>query len=318
MSYRITNTADQTEERRFVRVGPGADYDSLGNYMPGEGEFAPIRVPTGTLPVTAVELSSRVRWGARSGSPIGGETFIAIEERSREDDRWKLYLLQPDVLQNEETSLFGRINLRQDLFFNEGRGPVSVRLRAGHRRERDFRVSNYSTTRRADEQEVRLRSAPLPGLTTEGRLRRATSIASAEGGAVAGNEELTSWELDLESSYQLTRATGLELTTTAARHYEAVTSRRLRQFEVAPGASYAVTGRLRIEGGTLWRASSGLESGALPVSGFGVVRRGGFEWRLAFDYRVNRLIQGVIRYDGNDLHGRPIEHRGSAEFRAFF
>ena len=49
-----------------------------------------------------------------------------------------------------------------------------------------------------------------------------------------------------------------------------------------------------------------------------MIRRSGLEWRLSLDYRVSRTIQGTLRYNGSDLRGRPIEHRGSAEFRAFF
>jgi hypothetical protein len=216
-------------------------------------------------------------------------------------------------------SLFGHIQLRQDLTWNEGGDPVSVRLRVDHRKERDFRVVNHSVTRRDDRQELRVRGAPRPGLTLESTAGHARRISSVEGSAGgAGDEDIASWDLRGDARHQVTRALELELTGAGSTHHDRVSGRRLRSAELGPGAGYAVSGRARIEAGIIARVSSGFEGGALPVSGFGVIRRGGLEWRLSLDYRVSRTIQGTLRYNGSNLAGRPVEHRGNAEFRAYF
>jgi hypothetical protein len=112
--YQISNTEAQRLGKELVKVGEGeGDYNSDGDFV-GEGNgdytYESFLYEHGES-VSEVELSGRARFNLRSirGPFAAGfvELFGLVEERSTIDDKISLYLLKPDVLQRDDTTVDG-------------------------------------------------------------------------------------------------------------------------------------------------------------------------------------------------------------------
>ena len=68
-------------------------------------------------------------------SPVSTETFFRIDERSTEKDVKKIYLLNLGSFQQDSTTIFGRIEFRQDVHLWENNRDFSLRYRYRNRNE---------------------------------------------------------------------------------------------------------------------------------------------------------------------------------------
>ncbi|MFH1277432.1 MAG: hypothetical protein ABIK65_03525 [Candidatus Eisenbacteria bacterium] len=323
-SYEVTTEERRPRRRLLLRAPAGekADYDSLGNYFPGEGTFNQEIVDGDPEPVVEIEVGAtiRVEPGRRKGaSPsrlwkgIRTETFARVEERSRTDDPASLLLLDPDAFQRNGTTIRGNTVLRQEVRWSDPLSEGSVNLR--YQRE-DREENEFALIHRDDLVHTFLVRGKAPlGERWSGELewnRRLEREDSNDSRAVdlAGDDWKASlvylpgprWRLIFPGAYQIEK--------------ETVRREKVASWRVEPEASVNLAARSRLDGRVsfvqflkedLDRAGSFLRN-----------RREGLRWRLQFAYEWNRVLSSSLAYSGENLKGEETKQQFRAEMRAFF
>jgi hypothetical protein len=120
VGYRISNDNSRVLSRQIVFVGLGeGNYDIEGNPVgPGRGDYNLVYTPSdSTVTSTEVEFDTQVDWrpGFSWFGGFGNLLVLTVREQSRTDDVGRLLLLDPDVLRQEDTTVFGEGRLRNEL-----------------------------------------------------------------------------------------------------------------------------------------------------------------------------------------------------------
>lgn len=124
-NYKINNLEFYPKVRELQYIGEGVgDYDSLGVYQ-NDGDYDFLYVNSGQP-----ELSTELNFGINSyirlsrftdsffWKNLSAEFRNIRTEDSKTTDKLKLYFLNPSVLMDSETTLYGRNNTQTSLFFN--------------------------------------------------------------------------------------------------------------------------------------------------------------------------------------------------------
>jgi hypothetical protein len=163
-------------QEMFIRVGPelgewvwedlnGDGIQQIDEFRPQnfplEGEYMRVFVPGDELrPTAAVGAQVRLRldpsrlWNGeaaawqRALSTVQSMTTLDLHERTEADDLLAVYLLRPDILQQPETTLNGRLRIAQELTFFRDEPRYGGRLAASHLR------STATLAAGVDEREV--------------------------------------------------------------------------------------------------------------------------------------------------------------------
>ncbi len=325
-NYRISNATRTMRERHYVYVGEGADYDSLGNFVDGEGFYESVTVPGNPRPVTEVVASARFKWQpGPAGSPSGdgwpghfaAETFLKVDERTTSTDRRRVYLLDPGVLQDDRTTLEGRFTLRQDVFLLPDQPTFSIRLRYEYNDLTDNRFEGLLRDVVEGRRSVLIRSSPREGLGFDVEyLNRWRGEDLEEGGAVQ-SEERRSHGLKVLLTAWLGARARLALRSQWEDSIDRVSDRKVRAVEMEPKLTYSFLGKGRAESAVTWRGASGDEQTG-SFSRIAYTGRPGWEWRLSADYRVGKYVTASLTYSGSSFEGRDTMHSGKSEVRAYF
>ena len=120
VGYRISNDTSRVLSRQIVFVGlGGGNYDIEGNAVgPGRGDYNLLYTPSdSTVTSTEVEFDTQVDWrpGFSWFGGLGNLLVFSVREQSRTDDVGRLLLLDPAVLRQEDTTVFGEGRLRNEL-----------------------------------------------------------------------------------------------------------------------------------------------------------------------------------------------------------
>ena len=198
LNYEISQKAARTLLRSVIFVGEGnGDYNAQGDLVgKGRGAFSVVFSPTtSTIPTSAVNLNFRVSWkhpgtrrgrfGAGSGAgvaPVGVwawvrsnvslDQTITISEESTFDSAWRVYLMVPNALQRDNTTVYGATNIRQDWTFLDGYQSVSLTYRFQRKDEEDNRFEGIHENRYFEQHLARLSRSVSPMLTLTGEVSR--------------------------------------------------------------------------------------------------------------------------------------------------
>ena len=158
--YEVSTQRSARLEKVFVRVEAGnGNFKYLGdlnnNGVADENEFAPtqfdgdfiqVTIPTDEL-FPVIDLKTSSRWKIDYGefferasvlgtlfNPLSSETYLRVEENSREEDYEKIYFLKFSSFLNEEKTIAGSNYIQQDLFLWENDQELSFRFRYSQRK----------------------------------------------------------------------------------------------------------------------------------------------------------------------------------------
>jgi len=316
--YSVTST--EVEEReKFVYDEDGAEVTKIVS----TGRFVPV-----------TELSVSSRWDIRPGSlsqgrrgipdPSGLRRLLAalelssdvkLAETSTTAERGRLYLLDPALVQGDET-VTGRITSRHVLRYLRPDGSLSARLsfRTGDRLDRSYVNASEKRRDRSGTLDVKL----SPGTAVVYRAQTEIGRRDQNAGGVGRSYEVVSRSHLLEIT-----ATGLGALEAGVSGRYAVEDERLEDvhataFELTPTLTYRVRGKGSIIA-SMSRTSIEGSSDTLPLHVLegrspGVTT----EWRLTGDYRLNRYITGSISYSGRRAPGSAALHTVDVRMNAFF
>ena len=330
-------------ERVFQRVARGTgSYVSAGDLNHNnvvdeadfrqarfDGDFIAVTIPTDALvPVVGAKASARMRlvpsrfvdagaWPGAVLAALSTESYYRVEERSSDPDTRAIYMLRPDHLRVDATTLDGSDLLTQDIFLFEGRKEFSARVRLNQRRGLVQFASALERTY-ARERSVRLRWQFLSEIANQIDLSERIDNLAADGSStrvrsVRGQGIASDW------SYRPIQAVeaGIRLEISRATNAD-TTVADLNALGLRTVYSLQGKGQIRAE---LTREEVTLkrEAETVPFELTGGRVRGiSWLWRIGSDYRLTQFIQATLSYDGRSEGGGSPVHTARAEVRAFF
>ncbi len=352
--YEVTTQRSSRLERVFVRVPQGTgNYRYLGdlnnNGIADENEFELVRfdgdyivvtVPTDELfPVVDLRTSVRFRLTPSRLFGSGGsgtaatlvklfssETYVRLEEKSRDPRTSNLYLIRLSTFQDENFTIAGSRLLTQDVFINEQSREFSLRFRYMKRRG----MNQYSLgVERSSfiERSVRLRWQLVEEIGHQvDVIHRRDNVAATQPSnrerRIVSNTILS--DLTYRPHRRVEAGFVLELTSAEDTFPMNPITASINAQTLRLVFSMQARGQLRTEFSrelvALRQQGQDAESRfTLPFELTGGRVEGlSWLWRAAFDYRISRFIQSTVQYDGRAEENRPIVHQGRAEVRVFF
>ena len=333
-------------ERVFIKVpkGTGAlrylgDLNGNGlvddpDFTPDrfEGDFVATTVPSDELfPVVNLKASTRFRITparfltgsddfSRVLSALSTETYLRVEEESRETDTRQIYFLKFSRFLNDSTTMNGNNYISQDLFLFENSPELSFRLRYTQRNGfTQFALANERSYAR--ERSVRVRWQLVKEFANQTEYtnkndRVRASQASSRSRDIVSNSVLSDWSYRPEQNIELGFTLGAGQAVDRDS-FPSVTA-YLNNQAVRLVYSFQERGQGRVE---FQREEVQLEGTRAPLpfelTG-GSVPGKTWLWRAAFEYRLTQFIQSSLSYDGRSEGGGTPVHTARAEVRAFF
>lgn len=349
--YQIANTQIARQDEIFIEVEQGEGNfrfnEDLGEYEPDPfGNFVRRIFSTNRfIPVVELKMHTDIRLSlakllrpksktesklekektdrlAKLLAPISMETFIRIDERTREKQVAKIYLLNLDHFQQDSTTIFGAIELRQDFHLWQNSRDLSLRYRYRSRRELNNQFIGGAQKRLVLQQQLsglyKLSSKFSAKLDlTNTKEDRTFQASLREDRRIRSNEvkldfifrPKQAWELASKGLFSLNR----DLTPTPFTRAGLLT--------IAPRISYAFNQKGRFRGEFDWTKVTVNEKGRLLPFELTDGRRAGItlRWNLAFEYRISKNMNSSISYFGRSEPDRPTtQHVAKVEMRAFF
>lgn len=332
--YQISTKQVARQEEVFEEVESGE-----GNFRFNEdlGEFEPdpfgdfIRRVFATddfIPVVELRMRADLRLEPKRFfdfdllQPVTTETFVRIDERTREQDVAKIYLLNLDHFQQDTTTIFGSIEVRQDIHLWEKSREFSLRYRFRNRRELNNQFIDGGQERRVVEHRLRSVYQLTEQISSQlelsyGEEDRLFQIAARE------DRQVRSARVDLDLVYRPNRRFELGLKSLLSRNRDVIpepnTEADLLSF--APRLNYSLSqkGRLRTE--IEWtRVNVAPRTRLIPFELTDGKQSGStYRWSVGFDYRVSQNVQVSLSYLGRNEPNRPkTQHIAKVEMRAFF
>jgi len=332
--YQISTKQVARQEEVFEEVEPGE-----GNFRFNEelGEFEPdpfgdfirrIFATDDFIPVVELRMRTDLRLepkqflDSRLLNPVTTETFVRIDERTREQNVAKIYLLNLDHFQQDTTTIFGSIELRQDIHLWEKSRKFSLRYRFRNRRELNNQFIDGGQKRSLIEH--RLRSVYQLTNQISSQLELSYGKEDRLFQTVAREDrQVRSAKLDLDLVYRPNRQFEFGLKSLVSRNRDVIPepNTEANLFSFAPRLNYSLSqkGRLRTE--IEWtRVNVAPNDRLIPFELTEGKQAGStYRWNVAFDYRVSQNVQASLSYFGRNEPNRPkTQHIAKVEMRAFF
>jgi len=316
LDYRLANTLSPVYGFKVVKSDFGGDYDSLGNYTPGTGDYVLSRFESGTEPVTSVKANLMVELGRKGkvlpGRSLSARTGVDIEGETSSEMIEKVALLSPSHVMDGPDVRLGRVSLVQEVHFQASRA-VSFSLTARGYRTLDNRSAERTERRSNGEVSVKVMSNALKGtsLGLETRVAATRSRVQMSTGEIAPAQNLWTARLNAERSMRsnLRSKIALELMSQT----ETVPESGTVEARVSPGFTF-FAGPIR------WDGSLGLRKLLSSTSAvtLSIPPRDSMDWDSRVNMRQGKYTSLSLQYSGHKLEGLPPVHNLRASLTATF
>lgn len=347
VNYQISNTATAKKEPVYIQVSPGD-----GNYRFDKDLNEYVNDPLGDLvmrtivtdeliPVVELKASTRLRCsparffaargaGAKKSlknwqkvlSALSSETYVNVEERTQEKEVWQVYLLNQSKFRQPAASIYGNLQVRQDLFLFESRRDFSLRLRYQQRDETNNQYVEGGQNRLEREYNGRLtnRFSERWSSQTEIAHKRTARFFGFSG---RQNRDVFANQARVDVSFRPRSVLELALESRLSREEDRFYAdpTRVTSVAIVPRVTYAVKSKGRLRGEVEYSSVSAQPKGRVIPYEMANGRSIGqsFNWDLRFDYRVSITIQASVSYSGrNEPQRRGTIHTGRAQVTAAF
>lgn len=344
--YEVSTQRTARLQKVFVRVERGTgNYRYLGdlnnNGIADEDEFEPvvydgdfiqITIPTDELfPVIDLKTSYRLKIIFKEFIPSDGiinylftpittETFLRVEENSKEEDFKKIYFLDFNSFLNDINTIRGSNLIQQDFFLFENSSELSFRFRFSQRKYLN-QFSNGLEKGFQRERSLRIRFKMVQEITNQTDLLTeddvmGTAVTQTRLRNINTNTLLSDFSYrpirNVEVGFKFKTATSTD------SYPENPTILKINGQSVRLIVSLAGSGRLRFEADREELISNSTEN-FLPFElTKGNLLGKNYFWRLNFDYRLSHNLQSTLGYDGRSQGGGKVIHTARAEVRAYF
>ncbi|MCK4312682.1 MAG: hypothetical protein KAW88_08110 [Candidatus Cloacimonetes bacterium] len=243
------------------------------------------------------------------------ETYLMISENSTEDDKVKVYLLEPGVLMNDETTIYSRNSFQQTLWYDIISRKLTSRLRYKQEKTLDNRYLEESERNVQKDWEATLRLTSLKNVNIELQFENSKEENSRYDSETESNSfvldirnRLTN-DLTLKSSIQYSKEEGNK--SNDSNLYE------INSYEILETLTYFFKRKYRLFTKISFKRN---ERSGSPFLSFLADKKEGniFKWNLNLDYKVSSFISAKLEYSGNSLPEQDDVHQLSFEVKAEF
>ncbi len=340
-NYDATTFRAARKQRVLIEVPEGevGDFDSLGNFYPGQGRFRSREIELPAVPTTEIAANARFvvepgqarragrgdgesdAEGTRGASALARfarglrlETLVSVSERSTTPRKGRLLLLHPSEFQRDDTTIRGETLVREEATWTAASGRASVRGRYSRADVEDNTVDGAPRDEIRHDGLLRVRGSLSSRVIAEAEWEPRRSVQRRSG---AESSRLHSDFFLGEGTYQPRPQTAISLSGRLGLEREPRLDERLDSFEVAATVTATVLRRGRVSGraATLrFLADERAGGGASPLT----TRFEGEDWRLSADYDLSRYLGASLFYSGDNRRSRGTTHLLRVEARAFF
>lgn len=243
------------------------------------------------------------------------ETNLQVAENSTEEDKTKVYLLDPAYLMQVNTTLYGRTLIQQTLWYNLIENKLTTKARYKQEETLDNRYNNETeeTSKRSWEGTIRLTSIKKSNfeLLYENS-RQEESIYQSE-------TNLNSCTLDIRNQLNadLLLNTALLYSNENGNKADNSNEYRIDSYEISEALTCYLKKKYRLFGKLSFKHN---ERGGSTFLSFLADKKDGniFKWNLNLNYRVNSYTSAKLEYIGSSYPGQKDEHKISVEVKAEF
>ena len=331
INYRLSNSRVARLAVIAILVPEGqGDYILQGGvYVPDDdGNIRLETVPTGDYdPVTDLStgLSVKVQ-PERLPKPtqerlgvlprFSTETQWDLQEQSRWRNLLDIVTYRPRVIQGDST-LYGRISLRQDLYWDRTKTTFSARLRGRMVESTNRQYALNSETSSLREGSVWMRRKFSSTLSGEWQATAETDRRVFTGaGRVDSDIHRQSSRVDL--SYRWAQPHELGIGIGATHGTDLAGGEQFWAAELEPSFTESMRGRGRLDFSVTWSHVIS-DSPTLPFElSQGLNPGDNFRWAARAMLHLGKNLTGSASYEGRADAGEAIRHQGQMEVRAFF
>jgi hypothetical protein len=316
LDYQLANTLTSAYTTELVRVGPGSDYDSLGNFTPGTGAFEIARHETGKQPVTRMAANLALETGLKGKimlqKTLASRTTLEVEGESDRASLGDLALPNPWFVVGGDGMLFGRANLAEELVINRMRG-VTVSIIAKSGRTLDARCADRTERVRASQLQARVATSSLKNTSAgvDWRIGSTRRIITTGQGEIQPSGRTWSGGLDLERAVSTALRTRVDVEISSEDR--AQPDSKLTEGTLSPGFTFFL-GALRWDGGMSIRRI--LKSNA--ASTLVALPGDALDWNSRLNLRRGRYTSFALEYVGRKARATPTIHNVKASLSAAF
>jgi hypothetical protein len=338
ISYRITSGVERRREKTVIYVGENqGDYDSEGREVgKNRGDYMVLYLPSQELePLRSVELSWRFSFGggvrgvrAAAGKEgmmgkirrnVSCDNFVSVVEKSMTNELFKLYTLQPSILQSNGVTVYGMNRLRSEWNLLGSVKRVNVRLVFTREDEEDNRSCDTPIDRFNSGVTVRIETAPLKKLTltTEGGTSKKSREAPGTSEQSYGVKSMFAAQT---LNYRFGPSARISIELGAEKRRDEISSAEQVSYRAAPSFTAAVGKGINITAFIRITFTDSKEDEGKPL----FFLEGGWreDWSLIGNYRIMKHISFGLNYTGRkekDFFGEVTTiHDLKIESRAYF
>jgi len=342
--YQVASELQAIREIRYLRIEDNRGnfrFDStLSEFVPDpQGEFIRFFFQTGDFrSVIRLESAWQVQYRPKPSRKSLGFwrdllnktsllSYIKIEEQSRNDNIWDIYLLRLSKFHNFETSLRGAYVLNHDIFYNE-RNPVwGVRLRSRYRDNlsNQFLQADNNESRIVWERSIEARRRFFDrrlnvSMTYQHGFNKRWVTASPSRNLNILAQSFTAgfnYRPTVRWQFQLDVERGVD------NDRKSVNPLKVNLWNIKPQIAFSLRGRARATANLSYLSVSEAENpGNRPIPfemGNGKKVGDSYLWNLRFEYFISQNVTINANYNGRkDAGALRTIHLGKAEVRAFF
>jgi hypothetical protein len=247
---------------------------------------------------------------------LASETTLNFAEKTKTRDVWSIYLLNFSKFQGDST-LFGNILLREDLFLYRHRRDLTFRLRG----EINKSLSNLYLSGGQDSKKqnlaLRVRRSFNDQWSVQLDLNRQTDVRTYRNSVSSGRDILT-YGATAEPVWRPNRSWEIGMRLVGQQDHDRVQSLKAFRYGSEPRVVRSFTEKGRAELRLEWHRVS-TSSSSLPYEmASGDPPGDNFRWDIRVEYKLSKFMTGSLNYNGSKDAGRQAIHIGRAEVRAFF
>ena len=343
LQYRVSTKQTALKEKVYLDVGEGRGnlrYDEdLGEYVPDpDGKYILFILPSGKFePVTNLQTALRLRldpgrYWRRGGTrtqkvlaALSSETYLRVEEETKEDDIWAIYFLNLSKFQGAQT-IRGTIQFSEDLYIMRRNRNLSFRLRYRYDKNRlnQFLDAGENEDRAGNEWGLRTDWRPGGRFNNQTELRRKFILRNSPANPIR-NRNIIGWYVTQKISYRPTGRIELGLEGEYGNENNRAETYPIRlwygavkgRFSYALPAKGRLSGEYNIQNVQITHNPLNL---TVPFEMANGKKEGLTQtWQLRAEYNVAKNIQFTLFYTGRNEAGFDrVIHSGQAEVRAFF
>ncbi|MCK4537506.1 MAG: hypothetical protein KAV42_01785 [Candidatus Krumholzibacteria bacterium] len=338
IGYRISSGEDRRLEKTVIYVGENeGDYDEEGREVGQKrGDYMVLYLPGSEVEaVRTVELTWRMSYGngirgISSGSRGTGilgvirrnlslDQFVSVLEKSGTDELLRLYLLDPDILQRDDLTLYGKNSLRQEWSLLNDVSRYDLKFVIFREDEEDNRSGDVSTSRYNREMEVQVEAATSSGLSFT--LEAGTRLRERESGDQASQRyRVESLSSVLITGYRLRPSVKMSMELGTENRKDAVSGAGQTSWSVTPAVNASLGKKVNLTSMLKFTYTT-IDAGQTKPLFF--LEEGMREdWNVIGQYRFTRNLSFGLNYNGRrekDYVGEvKTVHALKMECRAFF